>query len=80
MLSDGGDHESWDDDQLMIDTNNDMPMPVVRIWAIYYIHPVELSSRICRILTIVNLPFILQLSYMSKDDSISDQEKKGTIY
>ncbi|XP_032686425.1 uncharacterized protein LOC116851258 isoform X2 [Odontomachus brunneus] len=44
MMSEGGDHESWDDD-VMMNENNETPLPV--------------------------------LSYMSKDDSTSDQEKKA---
>ncbi|XP_076294196.1 uncharacterized protein LOC143215710 isoform X2 [Lasioglossum baleicum] len=44
MMSEGGDHESWDD-EMMMNENNEMPLPV--------------------------------LSYMSKDDSASDQEKKA---
>ncbi|XP_043250839.1 uncharacterized protein LOC122396463 isoform X2 [Colletes gigas] len=42
MMSEGGDHESWDD-EMMINESNETPLP---------------------------------LSYMSKDDSICDQEKK----
>ncbi|XP_029166637.1 uncharacterized protein LOC114937374, partial [Nylanderia fulva] len=44
MMSEGGDHESWDDEMMMNETN-ETPLPV--------------------------------LSYMSKDDSTSDQEKKA---
>ncbi|KAL6446470.1 hypothetical protein ACFW04_001199 [Cataglyphis niger] len=44
MMSEGGDHESWDD-EMMMNENNETPLPV--------------------------------LSYMSKDDSTSDQEKKA---
>lgn len=44
MMSEGGDHESWDD-EMMMSENNETPLPV--------------------------------LSYMSKDDSTSDQEKKA---
>lgn len=29
MLSEGGDHESWDDD-MMMNENNETPLPVVR--------------------------------------------------
>ncbi|XP_076161353.1 uncharacterized protein LOC143143681 isoform X1 [Ptiloglossa arizonensis] len=43
MMSEAGDHESWDD-EMMINESNETPLPV--------------------------------LSYMSKDDSICDQEKK----
>lgn len=45
MMSEGGDHESWDDEMIM-NENNETPLPV--------------------------------LSYMSKDDSTSDQEKKAS--
>ncbi|XP_025262752.1 uncharacterized protein LOC105256480 isoform X2 [Camponotus floridanus] len=44
MMSEGGDHESWDD-EMMMNENNETPVPVI--------------------------------SYMSKDDSTSDQEKKA---
>ncbi|PBC26756.1 uncharacterized protein LOC107993554 isoform X3 [Apis cerana] len=44
MMSEGGDHESWDD-EMMMNENNETPLPV--------------------------------LSYMSKDDNASDQEKKA---
>nr|XP_034181126.1 uncharacterized protein LOC117604775 isoform X2 [Osmia lignaria] len=44
MMSEGGDHESWDD-EMMMNENNETPLPV--------------------------------LSYMSKDENISDQEKKA---
>ncbi|KAK9295732.1 hypothetical protein QLX08_010032 [Tetragonisca angustula] len=44
MMSEGGDHESWDD-EMMMNENNETPLPM--------------------------------LSYMSKDDSASDQEKKA---
>ncbi|XP_026825525.1 uncharacterized protein LOC105280993 isoform X2 [Ooceraea biroi] len=44
MMSEGGDHESWDD-EMMMNENNETPLPV--------------------------------LSYMSKDDNTSDQEKKA---
>lgn len=44
MSEGGGDHESWDD-EIMMNENNETPLPV--------------------------------LSYMSKDDSASDQEKKA---
>lgn len=43
-MSEGGDHESWDD-EMMMNENNETPVPVI--------------------------------SYMSKDDSTSDQEKKA---
>lgn len=87
MMSEGGDHESWDD-EMMMNENNETPLPVVRI---PYIHSPNFNHwqinliNICTIVVDKSFLFFfffpilfLQLSYMSKDDNASDQEKKGT--
>lgn len=87
MMSEGGDHESWDD-EMMMNENNETPLPVVRIASSFFFfffsfslhtwYTIALVTPYDDILTSSVYRRALQLSYMSKDDNASDQEKKGT--
>lgn len=84
MMSEGGDHESWDD-EMMMNENNETPLPVVRIassflfsFSLHTWYTIALVTPYDDILTSCVYRRALQLSYMSKDDNASDQEKKGT--
>lgn len=84
MMSEGGDHESWDD-EMMMNENNETPLPVVRTassflfsFSLHTWYTIALVTPYDDILTSCVYRRALQLSYMSKDDNASDQEKKGT--
>ena len=68
-----GDHESWDD-EMMMPESNEAPMPIVSFSRFcYFIYDLECT------LIIIYFCSYQQLSYMPKDDSMQDQEKKGEL-
>lgn len=46
MMSEGGDHESWDD-EMLLNENNETPLPVVRPIFVKYDSPCPSCRREC---------------------------------
>lgn len=60
MMSEGGDHESWDDDMMATNENNDPSLSMVSILTVFFLF---FQCQLNRILIELNINSLLLLNF-----------------